>query len=725
MSSQSDEHDKSVENATQLLYMMMAVDGQGRPRSGLESVTVDETGGVTISLDRPRSGEDANSHGQEDSEVPLPAPEPVTEPINTTTPPFDWSELEPLQYTPLPKDGATVRLLKVKRSNSLLDPIECELVDMSLDQKPDFAGLSYVWGTPVFDHNIICNGKKVAVTQTLHYALERYREDMNWFRKEYIWADALCINQKDKDELASQVMLMRRIYSEAAVVHINLGEIVDAWATGWHLMHSLSYIQKELDENGEQLHGQELWERCKQNGIPETLETAWAIYAYLYSLPWFFRTWIVQEIALAARAVVTFGKFHFEWDELVRSYRLMTRLRQSRRIPACEARVQGILNLNKILSLSETAKRESTNATYLYIMILGRDFDASDPRDKITGLHGVVHENTYQGLPPFQPDYTIPVDTLYHRFAIHLADRDMAQPMLNFAGLHRRGPALQSTDAPSWVPDWTGQAVNRTSRVAATIRPEPYDASYGRAPGIKLASPGPEVDPDIMWAKGIHFDKIIDLTDTLRPSEGEQAPDERDGVRFPSWYPQARTVLNGLERRDAQATVRYGDIRDAFIRTLLMNDTYTGGNAIPGISPLLSLKETMGQLLKFFAVPDDDFSQSPSDASSEGDQSTGVRDPLDTMKMQVLTACGYRKFAVTEKGYMGLVPHCAKVGDTLAVILGAAIPFVLRKSGEFVFSNSAQSRTVWALVGDSYVHGVMDGEIVRQDGSEVEEIWIR
>lgn len=70
---------------------------------------------------------------------------------------------------------------------------------------------------------------------------------------------------------------------------------------------------------------------------------------------------------------------------------------------------------------------------------------------------------------------------------------------------------------------------------------------------------------------------------------------------------------------------------------------------------------------------------------------------------------GRRPF-LTENGYVGLRPEGTKEGDVVAVFLGAELPYALRP---------AEDVGRWLLVGDAYVYGVMDGEIVEK-GSAVE-----
>jgi hypothetical protein len=66
-----------------------------------------------------------------------------------------------------------------------------------------------------------------------------------------------------------------------------------------------------------------------------------------------------------------------------------------------------------------------------------------------------------------------------------------------------------------------------------------------------------------------------------------------------------------------------------------------------------------------------------------------------------------RQFAVTEKGYMALVPPGTQTGDWVAVFAGAATPHILRPVTE--------AKEEWRVFGDAYVHGLMNGEVFRKE----------
>jgi hypothetical protein len=55
----------------------------------------------------------------------------------------------------------------------------------------------------------------------------------------------------------------------------------------------------------------------------------------------------------------------------------------------------------------------------------------------------------------------------------------------------------------------------------------------------------------------------------------------------------------------------------------------------------------------------------------------------------------------------GLIPPQAQEGDSICILYGCSVPVVLRKS------LGANGSHYWELVGEAYVHGLMDGEALR------------
>jgi hypothetical protein len=75
-----------------------------------------------------------------------------------------------------------------------------------------------------------------------------------------------------------------------------------------------------------------------------------------------------------------------------------------------------------------------------------------------------------------------------------------------------------------------------------------------------------------------------------------------------------------------------------------------------------------------------------------------------------------RRFFITKDGYFGLGPPDTQSGDRLALLFGSAVPFVLRKV------SADSGRVQWKLVGETYVHGMMRGELLSRRGTQTNRV---
>src|SRR5204863_9740922 len=84
-----------------------------------------------------------------------------------------------------------------------------------------------------------------------------------------------------------------------------------------------------------------------------------------------------------------------------------------------------------------------------------RNFEATDPRDKIFALYGIA-EGLYEQdgnrntLSLFQPDYTKPVEHVYREFTRILITHTKCLDILSLCGNHATN---RIRNLPSWVPD--------------------------------------------------------------------------------------------------------------------------------------------------------------------------------------------------------------------------------------------------------------------------------
>jgi hypothetical protein len=71
------------------------------------------------------------------------------------------------------------------------------------------------------------------------------------------------------------------------------------------------------------------------------------------------------------------------------------------------------------------------------------------------------------------------------------------------------------------------------------------------------------------------------------------------------------------------------------------------------------------------------------------------------------------RHCLTAKGFVGQVPTHTIQGDIVVIIMGAAIPFILYQSGRG-----------YRLLGQAYIHGIMNGEAFESSTQLVEDIKI-
>lgn len=138
------------------------------------------------------------------------------------------SDPVPFQYNPFDKP-MEVRLLRLQPSPSSpkddqrTRTLSIKLLTVLLDHAPSYLALSYAWGDPAPHSPVLCDGKILLLTPSLHLALSTVssaigRSDSTlWEKGEaiWLWADGVCMNQQDDAEKSAQVRIMGDIYRKA------------------------------------------------------------------------------------------------------------------------------------------------------------------------------------------------------------------------------------------------------------------------------------------------------------------------------------------------------------------------------------------------------------------------------------------------------------------------------------------------------------------------------
>jgi hypothetical protein len=120
-----------------------------------------------------------------------------------------------------------IRLLRLQNALEAIDirgasaSLQCELAVFCLDSVPSYIALSYCWGDRNTTYPLSCLRQELQTQENLHAVLMRLRAVSF---QDWLWIDAVCINQQNDEEKNQQIPLMRFIFSQAHMVLGWLGE---------------------------------------------------------------------------------------------------------------------------------------------------------------------------------------------------------------------------------------------------------------------------------------------------------------------------------------------------------------------------------------------------------------------------------------------------------------------------------------------------------------------
>ncbi|KAK4678298.1 hypothetical protein QC764_306350 [Podospora pseudoanserina] len=319
----------------------------------------------------------------------------------------------------VPSDEVTgndsIRLLRLGKGKGS-EPLHGTLETRELKYFPEYEALSYTWADAngqASRTKKLYLGREWAVfpiTTNCDAALRHVRLPNT---ERYIWVDTVCINQFDNLERSHQVQLMPMIYATAQRVLVYLGEDKPERSM---ISRHLPVFSKVMD-----------WSQ------------KWDDLGPILQRPYFFRSWIIQEIASAKTALVANGESWRVW-------------------PVYDEKSDASLFLPWIKEF-ETRKYKTSKHLFQLITDCWTS-QAYDPRDKVFSLLGVITGAAADGLVA---DYTLTVEQVYTGLASFVLKNHKQADLLKYAAGYAKCPGL-----PSWVPDWA--ILSRNWDVMAQIR---------------------------------------------------------------------------------------------------------------------------------------------------------------------------------------------------------------------------------------------------------------
>jgi hypothetical protein len=305
------------------------------------------------------------------------------------------------------------RLLRLCPVQNGDDPVHLTLHTYTHDDCPEYETVSYTWGGEEGDSSlckpIFLGPYWDVLFQTRNcWDMLKLLRPREGFRM--VWVDAICINQRDKEEREDQVAKMGRIYEDVLSVVVHLGQYLVS-----PLPPSAVYPSR---------HKFHQFNDRLPNG-PTLKEVVQRKY--------FSRVWVVQELIISRQALIRIGNVEFVVDQ-----------QTSKNI---ESSLQGLNWANVVAPWAQHIAQgciPRKSPSLLDMIFLTWNSQASDPRDKVFGILGLLENLT----PIVRPDYSISSQHVLIGIAAHCLINLRDIRILSMA------PGIRNCGSlPSWVPN--------------------------------------------------------------------------------------------------------------------------------------------------------------------------------------------------------------------------------------------------------------------------------
>ena len=564
-------------------------------------------------------------------------------------------------YQPLAANH--IRLIRFSPGSDLVARLEVT----ALQSTPSYIALSYNWGQapyrkddrPLTAYSITLNEQPFEVQENLHDALQ-YLVPSVLDENCLLWVDAICINQNDIPERNAQILHMRYIYEHASIVFgwlgapVSEGDIVMAV----RLMRRCKVILRDgLAEHDDNMNAVATTIAPSNKDIfpePDTdCYRGWLGIREMFKRPYWNRIWIYQEATGAAPTRFYCGNSYFDMVLVCAVVYMAHHFSEYTDINFDFRDVER--GSVFAISLFRDNGKCKCGDTILELLEYLRATKSSEPRDKVYAPLGFASDFAASGI---QPDYSKTLEEIYKdvvRFSLSQPSHGLQilgqvthfAPDSNYMVIPDR-----SVNLPSWVPDFREY-----------LGPNPFcptlaDGRWAYTACGPHTSHNAKIEAHRLILEGARIDEISTVSSIWETNAFSTAVVE-------SWAPMSPDAIYAPT----------GQSKDEAFRTTVLADinmvTMSRGHTVD--FTLLNARE-------------DEMIATESDRRN---------------KMNVsLKTSGVRRFGWTAKGRMGLLSPCAKVGDSLYLLCGGQVVYILRES----------SRGSYQYVGDAYIHGIMDGE---------------
>ncbi|KAF1951453.1 HET-domain-containing protein [Byssothecium circinans] len=564
---------------------------------------------------------------------------------------------------------------------SVSDPItlECRIID--LDRlSSSYEALSYVWGDAVSKRVVDISGHKVEITQTLHTAFQELR---NAQTRRTLWVDQVSINQSDDTEKAHQVELMRTIYKLCSQCLIWLGRIpTDQGFSTLDAEVALDFLHMIADrETYAASHEYERYHPLvADNERGERARKAFRALV-LGGNPWWSRVWTLQEASLPLAATLHWGSLTISLETIEDAAKTMCsgwfcNIATERIAADFRDLTSNFLYPVRGLSIARLGE------TPLDTLMRWRYRKATDSRDKVYGLVGLIAADTLAGIPALRDvSYSISPAVLFARVTLDLIKfTEDLRPLVGARELPHVTPGN-----PTWAIDFASCSAigqRQTRWWQHSHRYLRWMASKGLNSEFQVSG-----DETSLFLSGKFIDEVDKVSGVYTVSAEEEISDER----LRESIIQSYIMLEEYQAsRGSDLDIDYvgggGTLRDAFWRTVL-------GNLVMEEMPR--------------GVPMEHDMRAFEDYVNDGKHGR--------LTLSLHGFVPNHAFFITKMGYIGVGPSDLRERDWICVFVGGKVPFVVRSEAVEGMESVGLENCRFHLLGDAYVHGTMRGETIKRD----------
>ena len=613
-------------------------------------------------------------------------------------------------YVPLDGVADEIRLLVLQGSENWDGPMQLALAHSPIQSDVGPEAVSYTWGPPQPRVDVIMNGQLFEIAQSLDRLLRDLRPKKDFV---ILWIDAICIDQQNDSERNHQLRRIHEVYDTAENVLALLGDTDGDSDLAVNFIPKLQFPVLRQRDTGE-------WDVGEpgQFSREELVRHCAATYKFL-TRNYFHRVWILQEIAWASNPHGMCGThLGFGFGQLKHAARnlqelmerdgnLVEQLRSSLPDMARHVHPRELDFIRKIFYfrhlvsqgagtdalLSSVSRTPETSPGFLETAVLARDFDATDPHDKIFALWNVVQDKEKM---EFVMDYTYSLSDSYTKFAQAWAVQHKSLDVIATAEPDPESKVFYEV-APSWCTDWS-----TPSTASCMVRRETIPRS-------------------IMTTVDALNGQLYSADGAFTSSNADDPPFEFDGnkLRCTAYF------LDDL----ADTVVTEGELGFAELLEAMRVYYKEHSNCPYDDADQAFWAMCHGDVPSTWQPRDDIQDKEHIHEKYKGDRDTTrhifayVTDIWASESSQVIGAVlRGRNLGFTRHGYMCLLPRWA-ASDTepgvswrLAVLLGCSAPVLLRELEDGTYR----------VAGSVFVQGWMEGEVIQQQlpsGQDIRSFW--